>query len=46
VVGRRNQVLNRAATRAAERMAASDSPSAIWIGKDALREFKKIKVRK
>ena len=46
VVGRRNAVLNKAATKAAERMAASDSPSAIWIGKDALREFQKIKVRK
>jgi 3-methyladenine DNA glycosylase AlkD len=46
VVGRRNPALHKAATQVAKRMAASDAPSAVWIGKDALREFAKVKVRK
>lgn len=46
VVGRRNATLQKAATQVAKRMAASESPSAVWIGKDALREFAKLKITK
>jgi 3-methyladenine DNA glycosylase AlkD len=46
VLGRRNAVLNRAAIVAAERLVESNSASAIWIGKDALREFAKVAARR
>jgi len=38
-VGKRNPVLNAAAVATSRRLAASDQPSARWIGKDALREL-------
>ncbi len=38
-IGRRNPKLNAAAVKVARRLAASDSASARWIGKDALREL-------
>lgn len=40
VIGRRNVELNKAAVAMAERLAASSDPTARWIGKEALREFK------
>lgn len=40
VIGRRNVELNKAAVAVAERLAASSDPTARWIGKEALREFK------
>jgi len=39
-IGKRNQNLNRAAIRAAEKMIALNSRSARWIAADALRELK------
>lgn len=45
VVGRRNATLNRAATQLSKRLVTSGSPPAVWIGKDALREFEKVKAR-
>ena len=38
-VGKRNGALNAAAVELAERLAASDRPTARWVGKDALREL-------
>lgn len=38
-IGARNVALKAKASAAAERLAASDEPSARWIGKDALRKF-------
>jgi 3-methyladenine DNA glycosylase AlkD len=38
-VGRRNRRLNRAAVALSRRLAASPSPAARWVGKDALREL-------
>ena len=40
-VGGRGVQLHRAAVAVAERLAASEDPTARWIGKDALRELKK-----
>lgn len=45
-VGRRNPRLNAAASAVARRLAASDSASARWVGKDALREFEKVAARR
>jgi 3-methyladenine DNA glycosylase AlkD len=39
-IGERNSALNALAVKLAERLAASDMPSARWIGKDALRQLK------
>jgi 3-methyladenine DNA glycosylase AlkD len=41
-VGRRNQVLNKAAVKLAGRLAESDHPGERWLGKDALRELVKV----
>jgi 3-methyladenine DNA glycosylase AlkD len=38
-IGRRSRRLNATATAAARRLAASDEPSARWVGKDALRDI-------
>jgi 3-methyladenine DNA glycosylase AlkD len=38
-IGKRNPALRREAVRVAGRLAASDSASARWVGRDALREF-------
>ncbi|HET7217623.1 MAG TPA: DNA alkylation repair protein [Vicinamibacterales bacterium] len=40
-VGRRNPVLNAAASDTAERLTRSDNPAARWIGNDALRDLRK-----
>lgn len=40
-IGRRNAAMKSAATLLAKRLAASDSPPARWIGKDALRDLAK-----
>jgi 3-methyladenine DNA glycosylase AlkD len=40
-IGGRNATLKKAAAGVAARLAASASPSARWIGNDALREFKR-----
>jgi len=39
-IGKRNRALNAAAIEVAQRLAASDDPTAKWIGKDALRELR------
>jgi 3-methyladenine DNA glycosylase AlkD len=42
-IGKRNSpALWREASRVAERLAASDSPAARWVGRDALREFARL----
>jgi 3-methyladenine DNA glycosylase AlkD len=38
-IGKRNPALNRKSIAVARRLAASDSPAARWVGKDALREL-------
>ena len=38
-IGKRNHALNAAAIAVAERLAASGSPAARWVGKDAVREL-------
>ncbi len=45
-VGKRNQVLNRAAIEAAEGLASGSDPTAKWIGSRALRELRSPKVQK
>jgi 3-methyladenine DNA glycosylase AlkD len=40
-IGKRNIALRAAATELAQRLAASSSAAARWVGKDALREFAK-----
>jgi len=45
-VGERNTALNAAAREVAERLAASDDPTARWVGKDALRALASPAVRK
>jgi 3-methyladenine DNA glycosylase AlkD len=44
-IGKRNRALNAQAIAVAERLAASESRSARWIGRDALRELKSEKVQ-
>jgi 3-methyladenine DNA glycosylase AlkD len=44
-IATRNPALRAAAHETATRLASSSEPSARWIGKDALREFKKAKVK-
>jgi len=44
-IGKRNAALRARATITARRLATHDSASARWIGKDALREFARSKVR-
>lgn len=44
-IGKRTQGLNRRAVAAARRLAESDSASARWVGKDALRELSGAAVR-
>ena len=44
-IGKRNRSLNRHALRTAKRLAAGDSASACWIGKNALRELSSVAVR-
>ena len=46
VVGRRNLELNNAATELAQRLADSLDPTSRWLGKEALREFKRPVVRR
>jgi 3-methyladenine DNA glycosylase AlkD len=41
VIGRRNPELNKAATELAEQLAASSDAPSRWLGKEALREFKR-----
>ena len=43
-IGKRNNTLHAAALATAERLAASDVPTARWNGKDALRELKSASV--
>jgi 3-methyladenine DNA glycosylase AlkD len=45
-IGTRNALLHSAAIELAQRLAASDGPSARWIGKDALRDLKRPLVAK
>ena len=40
-IGQRNPELKAAAVQVAERLAKSEQPTARWVGKDALREFKR-----
>lgn len=42
-IGKRNLVLHKEASQAAEELARSSIPSARWIGKDAIRELKNAK---
>jgi 3-methyladenine DNA glycosylase AlkD len=44
--GKRNVALNRAALGVARELAASESPHARWVGKDALRELSSASVRR
>ena len=44
-IGKRNRALNAAATKVAQRLAASDDATAKWVGKDALRELIAVKAR-
>ena len=44
VTGRRNPALYAAAVAVATRLAGSPEPSARWVGKDALREWAKLKL--
>ena len=44
-IGRRNPRLMKASVDLARRLALSDSPSAAWVGRDASREFAKLKAR-
>lgn len=44
-IGKRNRMLNRAAIALAGELAASESRSARWIGRDALRELERDAVR-
>lgn len=43
-VGKRNRYLHRQAIRVATELSRSESSSARWVGKDALRELKNVKV--
>jgi 3-methyladenine DNA glycosylase AlkD len=45
-VGRRNAALYAAAMPLAQRLAESDNAAARWIGKDAIRDFRKFKARR
>jgi 3-methyladenine DNA glycosylase AlkD len=45
VTGRRNPALRAAAAAVATRLAGSPEPAARWIGKDALRDWAKLKFR-
>jgi 3-methyladenine DNA glycosylase AlkD len=45
-VGERSKPLNAAAVKLAQKLADSDSPSARWVGKDALRQLDTPAVRK
>ena len=45
-IGRRNATLNAAAVTLARRLAASPHAAPRWVGKDALREFTKLAVKK
>jgi 3-methyladenine DNA glycosylase AlkD len=44
-IGRRSQALSQAAVELAKRLAASKEPAARWVGKDALRDLRKARVR-
>ncbi|MEW5734871.1 MAG: DNA alkylation repair protein [Thermodesulfobacteriota bacterium] len=44
-IGKRNAILHAKALALAEELARSDSPSARWVGKDALRELSSPEVR-
>jgi 3-methyladenine DNA glycosylase AlkD len=44
-IGRRSQALYQAAVAVARRLAESDEAAARWVGKDALRDLSKAKVR-
>jgi len=46
VIGRRNLELNNAATELAQRLSDSPDPTSRWLGKEALREFKRPVVRR
>ena len=46
VIGRRNLELNKAATELAQRLTDSPDPTSRWLGKEALREFKRPVVRR
>jgi 3-methyladenine DNA glycosylase AlkD len=46
VIGRRNLELNNAAKELAQRLADSPDPTSRWLGKEALREFKRPVVRR
>ena len=45
VIGRRNIELNNAAIQLAQKLANSSDPTSRWLGKEALREFKRPLVR-
>jgi Predicted DNA alkylation repair enzyme len=45
VIGRRNIELNNAAMQLAQKLANSSDPTSRWLGKEALREFKRPLVR-
>jgi 3-methyladenine DNA glycosylase AlkD len=46
VIGRRNVELNKAAMELAKKLASSSDPRSRWLGKEALREFKRPLVRR
>ena len=44
-VGRRSRALNAASIAVARRLAAAEAPAPRWVGKDALRDFARVKAR-
>ena len=46
VIGRRNVELNKVAVKLAQRLVDSPDPTSRWLGKEALREFKRPLVRR
>lgn len=45
-VGRRSKALHAASLEVAERLIESDAPAAKWVGRDALRDLSKVKIKK
>jgi 3-methyladenine DNA glycosylase AlkD len=45
-IGHRNAKLHAAAVKLAQRLAASEAPAAIWVGKDALRDLQRPLVKR
>ena len=45
-VGRRSKPLHAASLEVAQRRVASDAPAAKWVGRDAVRDLSKVKIKK